>query len=179
MKTPRFLAALLLSVAFHVSLPAHETMYETDVVADFPVLRWENGEVSQIGEYASDQVVVEKTVDADGRLKSVFKDNLGRILGTSNGDDEPKYHVYDRFDRLCAVVGSGIELSDTLNMWRYDYDSLGRFASKGIPSSVREYYEYDSEDRLVSVQGSFVYRHSAGSSRRVCAMVTENDRRAR
>lgn len=109
--------------------------------------------MSQIGECASDQVVVEKTVDADGRLKSVFKDNLGRILGTSNGDDEPKYHVYDRFDRLCAVVGSGIELSDTLNMWRYDYDSLGRLASRGIPSSVREYYEYDSEDRLVSVQG--------------------------
>lgn len=162
---------------------AHETMYETDVVADFPVLRWENVEVSQIGEYASDQVVVEKTVDADGRLKSVFKDNLGRILGTSNGDDEPKYHVYDRFDRLCAVVGSGIELSDTLNMWRYDYDSLGRLASKGIPSSVREYYEYDSEDRLVSVQrGNLleeyeydafgrvtgVYRTVAGGVRTLC-----------
>ena len=130
----------------------HETVYETDVEEDFPTLRWENGNVLQKGIYASDEIVVEKTTDADGRLKSVYKDHAGRVLGTANGDDEPTYYVYDLFDRLRAVAGSGIEFTDTLNMWRYDYDSQGRLASKGLPSSVREYYEYDDEDRVISVQ---------------------------
>ena len=36
-------------------------------------------------------------------------------------------------------------------MWRYDYDSLGRMSSKGIPGSVREYYTYDDEDRIIAI----------------------------
>ena len=49
------------------------------------------------------------------------------------------------------MASSGIAITDTLNMWRYDYDSLGRMSSKGIPGSVREYYSYDDEDRVIAI----------------------------
>ena len=130
----------------------HETTYDTDLAEDFPILQWTGDSIYVNGTYDYDSIITEIVTDADGRVKSVFKDHTGRILGTSNGSDDPTYYVYDKYDRLRAVAGSGIELTDTLNMWRYDYDSQGRLASKGLPSSIREYYEYDDEDRVISVQ---------------------------
>ena len=129
----------------------HETSFDTDVAEGFPIYVWEDDGVVLKGTYQSDCIVIGKTVNADGRLVSTYKDHAGRTLATSNGDDAPTYYIYDLHDRLCAVRGSGIEMTDTLNMWRYSYDSLGRLASKGIPGSVREHYTYDEEDRLVSV----------------------------
>ena len=129
----------------------HETGYDTDVVEGFPIWEWRNDKVEEMGTYDPEHLVVEKTVDADGRLVSSFKDHTGRILGTSYGNDAPTYYIYDKYDRLCAVAGSGIESTDTLNMWRYSHDGLGRLSSKGVPGSVREFYTYDEEDRVVSV----------------------------
>ena len=136
----------------------HETSFETDVLASmgsFMVLSpnyiWKDGHVERTGWYASDELVVEKTTDADGRVTSVCKDHFGKTIRTSVGNNGSTHYVYDLYDRLRAVIGSGIELSDTLNMWRYDYDSLGRMSSKGIPGSVREYYTYDDEDRVIAI----------------------------
>ena len=126
----------VLSTALPGYAGEHETTFETDVNAEFGALG---------------QVLVDKMTDADGRVVSTYKDSFGKTLGTSCGSDEPTYYKYDFYDRLVSVAGSGIAESDTLNMWRYDYDSLGRLASKGIPGAVREYYTYDEEDRLVSV----------------------------
>lgn len=135
----------------------HETTFETDVYtmgvyqAFVPIYKWEDGRVQNAGWYGSDELVVEKTTDADGRVIEVCKDHFGKTIHTSVGNSGNTHYVYDRYDRLRAVIGSGIELTDTLNMWRYDYDSLGRLSSKGIPGSVREYYTYDDEDRVVSI----------------------------
>ena len=135
----------------------HETSYETDVLKDgsfltiLPIYKWGDGHVERTGWYSSDELVVEKTVDADGRVTKVCKDHSGRIVFTSVGNDGDTHYIYDLYDRLRAVKGSGIELTDTLNMWRYDYDSLGRLSSKGIPGSVREYYTYDDEDRIIAI----------------------------
>ncbi len=129
----------------------HETSYNTDVTEGFPVLRWEEGGVVLDGTYDPGSITVEKTTDADGRIVSTYMDHFGKIMGTAHGTDTPTYHIYDRFDRLRAVAGAGIRMADTLDMWRYSYDSLGRLTSKGIPGSVREHYTYDAEDRLTSV----------------------------
>ena len=129
----------------------HETSYETDIANEFPVLIWEDDSITTSNNYLEGCIIREETTDADGRTNSVFKDHSGRTLGTSCGNDDPTYYVYDRYDRLRAVVGSGIQISDTLNMWRYSYDSLGRLASKGVPGAMREHYTYDDEDRLLAV----------------------------
>ena len=129
----------------------HEMHFETDVEANLLNYRWKDGCIDNLSPYSSDEVVVSKTVDADGRTVSTYTDHSGKTLATSLGSDQPTYYIYDLYDRLCAVKGSGVAVSDTLYMWRYSYDALGRLASKGIPGAVREYYTYDSEDRLVSV----------------------------
>ena len=135
----------------------HEASFETDLPANgsflvlVPHYEWKEDHVENIGWYSPDELVVEKTTDADGRVSKVCKDHFGKIIHTSVGNSGTTRYVYDRYDRLRAVIGSGIELSDTLNMWRYDYDSLGRMSSKGIPGSVREYYTYDDEDRIIAI----------------------------
>ena len=129
----------------------HEMRFETDVVDNLLNYRWEDNCIDDLSLYSSDEVVVSKAVDADGRTVSTYADHSGKTLATSLGSDQPTYYIYDLYGRLRAVKSSGIAVSDTLNMWRYGYDHLGRLASKGIPGSVREYYTYDDEDRLVSV----------------------------
>ena len=134
----------------------HETAFETDIQTFqgtpvfTPIHMWEDNHIKTAGFYASDELVVEKTIDADGRVMSTCKDHFGKTVYTSVGNNKTHY-VYDLHDRLRAVKGSGIAATDTLNMWRYDYDSLGRMSSKGIPGSVREYYTYDDEDRIIAI----------------------------
>lgn len=129
----------------------HETVYETDVATGFPIMTWNEGGIVSSGTYPVGSVIVEKVTDADGRLAATFRDHAGRVLATAYGTDAPTYYIYDRYDRLRAVAGSGIQVSDTLDMWRYSYDSLGRIASKAVPGSIPEYYTYDEEDRVVSI----------------------------
>ena len=126
----------VLSTALPGYAGEHETTFETDVDTEFGT----NG-----------LVLMDKTTDADGRTVCTYKDHLGKTLGTSKGNDAPTYYKYDLYDRLVAVVGGGIAETDTLNTWRYSYDSLGRLASKGIPGAVREYYTYDGEDRIITI----------------------------
>ena len=138
----------------------HETEYAEDVRAAFPKLRWEDGTgVVTDGIYNASALVDDRSVDADGRRVVKVSDHAGRLLGTLLGDaipgvsdPAPTYYIYDVLDRLRAVAGSGIALTDTMSMWRYSYDSHDRLSSKGIPGSVREYYTYDNEDRIISIQ---------------------------
>ena len=150
----------VLSVAQPGYADVHETEYSEDVRASFPKLRWVDGTgVVTNGTYDAWDLLEERTVDADGRRVAKVSDHAGRLLGTLQGnavpspsDPSPTYYIYDCYDRLRAVASSGIALTDTLNMWRYSYDSHDRLSSRGIPGSVREYYTYDSEDRIISIQ---------------------------
>ncbi len=141
----------ILSTALPGYAGRHETEYEQDIVSGFPVLKWKNTGIDSTGVYNPDCIVVDRIVDADGRVTSTYTDHFGKTLGTSDGTGAMTYYVYDLYDRLRAVAGPEVEFTDTLNMWRYDYDSLGRMSSKGIPGSVREYYSYDDEDRVIAI----------------------------
>ena len=133
---------------------SHETVYSEGICQDgFPQLLWEDATgITQQGSYRPSEVVCRTTTDADGRQKRTFSDHAGRTLATVSGVDSLTWFVYDRYDNLRAVAGGGIAFSDTLSMWRYSYDSVGRMASKGIPGSVREFYTYDNEDRVIAVR---------------------------
>ena len=141
----------VLSTALPGYVRRHVAEYEKDIVSGFPILKWQNNGIDSTGVYDSDCVIVDRIVDADGRVTSTYTDHFGKTLGTSDGTGAMTYYVYDSYDRLRAVAGPEVEFTDTLNMWRYDYDSLGRISSKGIPGSVREYYSYDDEDRVIAI----------------------------
>ena len=143
----------------HTTLPgyaSHPDDTYTDAVSGFPILLWRDGAVEVCGDYSPGDLVSYKIKDADGRVAYSIKDHHGRIIatgyeGSGTGWNSSTRYVYDVNDRLSAVVGAGIPVTDTLSMWRYAYDRLGRIHSKGIPGSVREYYTYDSEDRIITV----------------------------
>ena len=150
----------VLSEALPGYAEVHQTEYAENVKASFPKLRWVDGTgVVTNGTYNAWELLEERAVDADGRRAAKVSDHYGRLLGTLQGntvpspaDPSPTYYIYDRYDRLRAVAGSGIPLTDTLKMWRYSYDSHDRLSSKGIPGSVREYYTYDNEGRIIEVR---------------------------
>ncbi|MBQ5996522.1 MAG: RHS repeat protein, partial [Bacteroidales bacterium] len=135
---------------------AHEAQSQLAVNMAWPKLDWDDTQGIVTDGVVS--VLEERETDADGRRVSTFRDGEGRVLGSSRGaatptstDSAPVYYVYDKHDRLRAVAGSGIALTDTLNMWRYGYDALSRLSSKGVPGLMRETYTYDSEDRLTTI----------------------------
>ena len=135
---------------------AHPNEMSTDVVSGFPMLLWRHSTIENNGFYTTGHLVAEKTEDADGRITYSVKDHHGRLLatkreGAGTGWDVSTRYVYDELDRLARVIGAGIAVTDTLSMWRYGYDDLGRLRSKGVPGSVREYYTYDNEDRIVTI----------------------------
>ena len=168
------------------ALPGYEgehenTLDEYSAIA-FPRYAWGTSGISG-GDTAYLDWEIIKTVntDADGRIRTTFKDHAGRLLGTSYGEDAPTYYIYDSKDRLRAVAGSGIAVTDTLNMWRYSYDSIGRLGSKGIPGSIREHYGYDGEDRVISVRKGSVLKEMEyddfGRVIRIYLTVTGNSRK--
>ena len=139
----------------------HDNVESIVSVTGFPKLIWTDGVgIEGANEtYRKRNIVEKRHVDADGRRTSQFIHPEGWLLATSWGsatpsstDPAPTYYVYDLYDRLRAVVGSGIALTDTLNMWRYNYDALDRLSSKGIPGAEREFYTYDSEDNVISIR---------------------------
>ena len=140
----------LLSKALPLFDGQHETQYEESAAVNFPCLIWTGGKVKNCGNYPSSEIKKSSVIDADGRVKHTYTDILGKTLAISTGDDAPTYYIYDTKDRLKAVCSSGIELTDTLNMWRYDYDSLSRISAKGIPGCIKESFTYDEGDRIAS-----------------------------
>ena len=140
----------LLSKALPLFDGQHEIQYQESAAANFPCLIWTGGKVKNCGNYPSSEIKKSSVIDADGRVKHTYTDILGKTLAISTGDDAPTYYIYDTKDRLKAVCSSGIELTDTLNMWRYDYDSLSRISAKGIPGCIKESFTYDEGDRIAS-----------------------------
>lgn len=126
--------------------------YETENVrTGYPRYCWTDNGIMQEGIYHDHEVIATTNTDADGRNRTTIRDRFGNTLGTEYGQGTTSStYIYDREGRLRAVAGGNIALTDTLNMWRYSYDDLGRIKSKGIPGSIREFYTYDNEDRVVS-----------------------------
>ena len=133
----------------------HESSVSEDVPPSFPKLEWTDASgVTVLGTYAPSEVRKQMQTDADGHVVATYTDQAGRLLATGlvSQADTVALRVYDDHDQLRAVIGAGIALSDTLNMWRYSYDAKGRVSSKGIPGCAREGFIYDAEDRVTGIQ---------------------------
>ena len=136
----------------------HETLFREGSYNQLTRLVWDDsqGGITSHGSWPGPEVSTLTTTDADGRRSIRISDRFGHLLATAWYKNDtlqsPTRYVYDERGRLRAVAGSGISLTDTLNMWRYSYDTRGRLVSKGIPGSIREHYTYDDEDRIVRTQ---------------------------
>ena len=135
----------------------HRNVETDDVRGDVPILMWdeESGSVIQKGVYPASEVRSAITTDADGKVKTAITNRFGKALrseyGDGGGHTASAVYIYDAHDRLRAVSSGNIALTDTLNMWRYSYDAMGRLSSKAVPGSIREHYTYDSEDRVIAI----------------------------
>ncbi|MBR1573443.1 MAG: hypothetical protein IJ652_01185 [Bacteroidales bacterium] len=143
---------------------SHGTCNGEDSHAGLPVLAWEDGTgIVERGTWRRGELRCDWVQDPDGCVQAKVTDAQGRVLATerrlpressSQGGDagaQRTVYVYDALDRLRAVAGPGIALTDTLSMWRYTYDAMGRVHSKGVPGAGSERYTYDEEDRVVAV----------------------------
>lgn len=138
---------------------AHETSYSVSSLSEIPIFTWGTDGPVQNGTFELSSLVKETVVDPDGLITYTIKDHAGRTVASGSGTDAPTYYVYDCSDRLQAVIGGGIEYSDTLSMWRYSYDTKGRLSSKGIPGSEREFYDYYADNTSESYNGMLRYRY--------------------
>ena len=138
----------LLSTALPGYAGLHEYTERLAVTGTVPRFLWKNDGIVLCGNYSSGELTDEVKTSPDGMSSHALKDHAGRIISTWRGNDDKAYYVYDMNDDLRAVVGGGIEISDTLNMWRYSYDNKGRLFTKGIPGCEAETYSYDDENRI-------------------------------
>ncbi len=152
----------------------HETLYEESAASGFAKYSWYYNSVYDRGTYDDGQIIKTVTRDADGRRRAVYRDHFGKTLATSvirqDQTEDVTYYIYDPYDKLSAVIGSGVGTSaGKKNYWRYAYDTLGRLASKGIPGSSEDVvYAYDSENRVVrQTQGTSVREYEYDAFGRV------------
>ncbi len=152
----------------------HETLYGESAASGFAKYAWYYNSIYDRGTYDEAQIIKTVTSDADGRRRAVYKDHFGKTLGTSvirqDQTEDITYYIYDPYDNLCAVIGSGVSTSaGKKSYWRYGYDTLGRLASKGIPGSSEDVvYAYDSENRVVKqTQGTSVREYEYDAFGRV------------
>ena len=138
---------------------SHETEHSLESLGTCPRYTWGSGGVTQSGTFAASSLVKEVTTGPDGLVSYTVRDHAGRVIATGSGSDSPTYYVYDGRDRLMAVMGGGTAVSDTLNMWRYSYDSKDRVCSKGVPGSAMESYEYYDENGCDGYEGMLKSRH--------------------
>ena len=119
---------------------------------------------------ASGSLVVNRTVDEDGRTTMEFYDIYGNLVlkrcsGTNSSDILDTYFVYDAFGRLAAVIPPKLakELeSSGKSSWQeseishlaylYRYDSRGNCIAKLLPGGGWTYYIFDSGNRCVLSQ---------------------------
>ena len=138
----------LLSTALPGYAGLHEYTERLAVTGTVPKFLWKNDGIVLCGNYSSGELTDEVQTSPDGMSSHTLKDHAGRIISTWRGNDSRTYYIYDMDDNLRAVVGGDIEISDTINMWRYSYDDKGRLHTKGIPGCEAETYSYDDANRV-------------------------------
>lgn len=110
---------------------AHESSYMTDIAEGIVNYRWENGNIRNLFPYSSDNVVVNKVTDADGR---------GNLLETRlyNPSAITSYtYVNDRLMSMTCSSPDGQDLSE------FTYDALGRMTYDGLTGQSVAYNDLD------------------------------------
>ena len=119
------------------------------------------------GLYALGAVSVACEADEDGHVTLSFTDRCGRLLlirrrynssGVRISNDT--YFIYDKRDRLCAVIPPAVpkalgQVSDQAMSdfaYLYQYDQRGRLSGRKLPGAGWTYMVYDDADRLVLSQ---------------------------
>ena len=125
--------------------------------------------VRNSGPTAAGTLLIEQTMDEDGRARYDFRNMHGEIVLTrmtgDNGSWNDTHFIYDGFGRLAAVLPpkqTSLLESDAATAWTesslsqltylYRYDNRGNCIAKHLPGGGWIYYIYDKGDRLVLSQ---------------------------
>lgn len=82
------------AVALPGYIGSHESTESEAAATSFPKYTWTaTGITGGTATYKNWEIVKTVSTDADGRVKTVFKDHIGRTLGTSFGNDAPTYYI--------------------------------------------------------------------------------------
>ncbi|WP_192350457.1 DUF6443 domain-containing protein [Algoriphagus sp. Y33] len=132
-------------------------------------------ESTYLGLYPSNELVVERTVDEDGKISEIFTNFLGQKIlsrvatvsnpGTGFSDWLWTYFIYDHKGRLAySLLPEGARLCNNAGNWniesstvaghyfKYFYDSRDRIYQKKIPGAGIEEYVYDHLGRTVMLR---------------------------
>ena len=109
--------------------------------------------ISQDGFCPAGSLVMEKTVDEDGKAVQTYKDVLDRIV-MERHDTLETYYVYNDANQLCYVLTPEYQKSGIKDRfaYQYRYNKYGRLEKKILPHSDYEQYYYDTEGRVVYLQ---------------------------
>ncbi len=115
--------------------------------------------------YAANTLYKTTMTDENGKLTSVFKDKLGRVVLTrkllngNSGANVDTYNVYDDYGQLVVVLPPGsVNVSGATTTavndltFQYRYDNKNRLSAKKVPSAAVQKFYYDSRDLLVLTQ---------------------------
>lgn len=119
--------------------------------------------VSCSGDWPAGVLRIETCTDEDGRVLSVFTDELGRKVLERRGvprSYNDTYYVYDDLGDLRYILPPGLagmtgslgrfnKHMSQLAYW-YDYDDRGRLVTKKLPGVPEARYVYDNADRLIA-----------------------------
>ena len=115
--------------------------------------------------YAVNTLYKTTMTDENGKLTTIFKDKLGRVILTrkllngNSGANVDTYNVYDDYGQLVVVVPPGALTVSGINAsvvneltFQYKYDNKNRLSAKKVPSAAAQKFYYDSRDLLVLTQ---------------------------
>ncbi len=111
----------------------------------------------KLGYYQPGTLVMEQTVDEDGKITRLYKDFLDRTVlecSISGGDTLRTYYVYNNRGQLAFVLTPEYQKSGYKDLFAYEYryDDHGRINKKILPGCDFTQYWYDQKGRIISEQ---------------------------
>jgi len=140
--------------------------YTTNAANEVKKFKIDNNGLVADSYYPANTLYKRVLADEDGKTKTEYKNKLGQVIMTMQGNDNKTCYVYDDFGNLRYVLpplatdklGSGTieDNNSTLAEYAYiyKYDKYGRMISKKLPGVMVEpiYMVYDKAHRLVLSQ---------------------------
>ena len=134
-----------------------------------------------------------KTTQADGQIRSLLYDNVGRIRAEVLGEKKVAEFAYDDFGRLVELrrwateddfivetyaydaFGRVISATDPAGTWSRDLDPFGRTLREIMPNGEALSFDYDTEGRLIEESGlGWMHQHSYDGHGRHIETVTQS-----
>ncbi|MDR0828749.1 MAG: RHS repeat-associated core domain-containing protein [Prevotellaceae bacterium] len=138
--------------------------YTTNTATETPYFEVVGNQLKRTGNYAANTLYKTVSADEDGKTVTEFKNKLGRVVMTMQGNDNRTCYVYDNYGNLryvlpplaVDVLGNGTFADGNSTLadyaYIYKYDKRNRQIYKKLPGCEPVRMHYDKSDRMVLSQ---------------------------